>query len=82
MKRRMIPAAALLLLAGTLAACDAPSVRTDIDPSKITYTQDARTNLCFAVLGRGAVGELGVRANSFSMTNVPCSDAVLRQVRR
>jgi hypothetical protein len=64
-----------------LAACDASTVTVDIDPSKTRYSRDARTGQCFAALGRGAPG-FSVRAESFSVAAVPCTDAVLALVPR
>jgi hypothetical protein len=68
----------LMLLSG----CDARSVSVDIDTSRITYSRDARTDLCFAALGRAPGSTLPTYdvAESFSITNVPCSEKVLRQV--
>lgn len=68
--------AALLYLGG----CDARSVHIDTDPSSTTYSRDKRTNLCFASLGRADGGSFSDKADSFSMTNVPCSPAVLALV--
>lgn len=75
--RLMLPilgAAALLL-----AACDASTVVTETDPTKITYSRDTRTKLCFATAGRGAPF-LAISADSFSMTGVPCTPEVLALV--
>lgn len=77
-RRPLLALGASVLL---LAACDNASVKTEIDTSKITYARDARTNICFAVLGRGE-SAVGVRAASFSMTTVPCSPEVMAQIAR
>lgn len=79
MKKALIISAALgaLLL---LVACDAKSVRTETDPTKTTYSRDARTDLCFATIGRAKGGNITGIASSFSVTNVPCSEAVLSLV--
>ena len=66
-----------LVLTAVLASCDARSVTVDTNPANITYSRDARTNLCFASLGRAAGSSVTDRADSFSMTNVPCTDEVL-----
>ena len=71
----------VLLVLPILAACDNASVRTDVDTKKITYSRDARTGLCFATLGRGE-SWIGVRAASFSMTHVPCTEQVMLLVGR
>lgn len=60
-----------------LAACDARSVEVDTNPANITYSRDARTDLCFASLGRAGGASVTDRARSFSMTNVPCTAEVL-----
>jgi hypothetical protein len=63
-----------------LASCDARSVEIDTNPANITYSRDARTNLCFASLGRAAGSSILGRARSFSMTYVPCTEEVLALV--
>lgn len=68
----------IIPLAFILASCDASSSRIEIDPSKINYMKDVRTDLCYAVVGRSRPGEM--IATSFSITNVPCSEAVLRLI--
>jgi hypothetical protein len=73
-----------MLIAGAgimLAACDNAQVVTNVDTRKLTYTQDARTSLCFAVVGR-ADDAIGMRAASLSFTHVPCTPEVLALVRR
>lgn len=65
----------------TLAACDNAQVVTTVDTRKITYTQDARTHLCFATVGRSD-DVVGMRAASLSFTHVPCTPEVLAWVRR
>lgn len=70
------PLAALLYLAG----CDARSVHIETDPGNTTYSRDKRTDLCFASLGRADGGSFSDKADSFSMTNVPCTPAVLALV--
>jgi hypothetical protein len=72
--------ALIALCAVLIAGCDAKSIRTTVDADKITYVQDERTSLCFAVLGRGRP-VVGVAASSFSMTNVPCTKEVLALAR-
>jgi hypothetical protein len=66
-----------------LTACDNAQVTTTLDPSKLTYARDARTNLCFAVIGRAnsAVAVIQ-RAHSLSITQVPCTTEVLELIRR
>ena len=78
MKPTLLAALVATLLLG---GCDNASVRTAIDAAKITYTRDSRTGLCFAVVGRGE-SWVGFSAASFSMTNVPCSDQVMRLIGR
>ena len=63
-----------------LAACDARSVKVETNPKNITYSRDARTDLCFASLGRAAGNSVSDLADSFSMTNVPCTTEVLALV--
>lgn len=63
-----------------LASCDARSVSVETDPEKTTYSRDVRTNLCFASVGRTGATTLTDIADSFSVTNVPCSPEVLALV--
>lgn len=72
----MIAAAGIML-----TACDNAQVVTNVDTRKITYTQDTRTNLCFATVGR-ADDVIGMRAASLSFTHVPCTAEVLRLIQR
>lgn len=65
----------VLMLA--LAGCSPASTEVDADPSKITYSRDTRTGLCFAALGRASVSSSGTVQQSMSITAVPCSPAVL-----
>ncbi len=69
-------AAALLL-----AACDNAQVITTLDTRKLTYSQDVRTSLCFATVGR-ADDAIGMRSASLSFTHVPCTPEVLALIRR
>jgi hypothetical protein len=69
---------ALLLIIGLLViGCDAKTVAVETDPQKTTYSRDARTQLCFATIGRAPAGRIGDAADSFSVTNVPCTEAVM-----
>ena len=70
------------LAIAALAGCDARSVTVEIDPSKITYSRDTRTNLCQGAVGRAAGHALSDLADSFSVFNVPCSPEVLALVPR
>lgn len=65
-----------------MAACDARTVTVEIAPEKASYSRDPRTGLCFAAFGRAQPGNIVGRAESFSITAVPCSDAVLALVPR
>ena len=47
----------------------------NIDPGKIRYTYDHRTNLCFAVVASRKAMEFDT--SGFGLTNVPCNDAVM-----
>jgi hypothetical protein len=76
--KKIIPIAGLALL---LAACDNAQVVTNLDTRKLTYTQDTRTGLCFATVGRGE-SAVGFRAASLSFTNVPCTPEVLARIQR
>jgi hypothetical protein len=78
MKRLILVPAAL----GLLAACDAKTVAVETNPNRATYSRDARTNLCFASFGRSRAGNVVGNAESFSVTNVPCSAEVLALVPR
>ncbi len=71
-----IAGAALLL-----AACDNAQVVTTLDTRKLTYSQDVRTGLCFATVGRGE-SAIGMRAASLSFTHVPCTPEVLARIQR
>ena len=73
--------ALLTVTAALLAACDASTVTVDIDPSKTRYSRDIRTDQCFAAIGRGNPA-VPVRAESFSVAAVPCTEAVLALVPR
>jgi hypothetical protein len=77
MRNIIIIGAAVLML----TACDNAQVVTNVDTRKITYTQDVRTQLCFATVGR-ADDVVGMRAASLSFTHVPCTPEVLALVRR
>lgn len=72
--------AMVLLAAVLLAACDAKTIETEIDPTLTTYSRDIRTSVCFAALGRESMDTGGKMSWSFSVANVPCSDAVLALV--
>jgi hypothetical protein len=63
-----------------LAACDAKSVSTTIDPSVTTYARDVRTDICFAAIGRESTDTGGRMSWSFSISAVPCSPSVLALV--
>jgi hypothetical protein len=77
MKRTLMIAAATL----TLAACGAKTVELDIDVSKATYLIDPRTNLCFAAWDRVKGNDISGVAESFSITNVPCTDDVMKLIK-
>ena len=74
-----------ILLIGAVAlmltACDNAQVVTNLDTRKLTYTQDTRSGLCFATVGRGE-SAIGMRAASLSFTHVPCTPEVLALIRR
>ncbi len=74
-------AGVVLAAALTLAMRDHAQVVTTLDTTKLTYSQDALTNLCFATVGRGE-SALGVRAASLSFTHVPCTPQVLAVIRK
>ena len=78
MMQRTLALAGMVLV---LAACDNAQVRTTLDTSKLSYSRDARTNLCYATVGRGE-SAIGVRAASLSFTHVPCTDEVLARIRQ
>lgn len=78
MKLKIMLAVAAPLM---LMACDNAQVRTTLDTSKLSYSRDARTNLCFATVGR-AESAIGMRAASLSFTHVPCTPEVLAQIGR
>lgn len=71
----------IVVAAGMLTACDNAQVITNVDTRKITYTQDTRTRLCFATVGRSD-DVVGMRAASLSFTHVPCTPEVLALIRR
>ena len=73
----------MLAVIGLMAitACDNAQVRTQLDTSKLSYSRDSRTNLCFATIGR-AEDVVGVRAASLSFTHVPCTPEVLALIQR
>lgn len=71
----------ILSLPLLLTACDNAQVVTNLDTRKITYTQDVRTGLCFATVGR-ADDAIGMRSASLSFTHVPCSPEVLARIQR
>ena len=64
-----------------MAGCDNAQVVANVDSRKISYTQDVRTGLCFATVGR-AESALAIRVASLSFTHVPCTPEVLAQIRR
>ena len=70
-------AAIVLLACFALIGCKPESRETVSDPSLITYSRDARTGLCFATLGRYSVSTNGSGSESFSISNVPCTPAVM-----
>ena len=65
----------VLLILGALSVAGCTQVRTPTagDTSKIAYSQDSRTDLCFASTKSVTYGMSQV----VSITNVPCSPAVL-----
>ncbi len=71
----------LVTVAAVLVACDNAQVVTTLDTRKLTYSQDVRTGLCFATVGRGE-SAIGMRAASLSFTHVPCTPEVLTLIRR
>ncbi len=71
----------LVTVAAVLVACDNAHVVTTLDTRKLTYSQDVRTGLCFATVGRGE-SAIGMRAASLSFTHVPCTPEVLTLIRR
>lgn len=75
---RMLALAGMVLV---LAACDNAQVKTTLDTSKLTYSRDARTNLCYATVGRGE-SAIGMRAASLSFTHVPCTAEVLARIQQ
>ena len=78
-KRSTLGALGMVALA-LLGGCSPESVEVASDPSKITYSRDARTDLCFATLGIKRLETGGRVAWSFSTTNVPCTLKVLALV--
>ncbi len=71
----------LVSVAAVLVACDNAQVSTNLETRKLTYSQDARTSLCFATIGRSD-DQMGTRAASLSFTHVPCTPEVLALIRR
>lgn len=49
-----------------------------IDTDDITYVKDSRTDLCFAFVG--ARKKIKVNPGSLGMSQVPCSEEVLREI--
>lgn len=80
--RPIIILTAATLAIAALAGCDARSVTVEVDPSKITYSRDVRTNLCQGAIGRAAGDSISDIADSFSVYNVPCSPEVMALVPR
>lgn len=82
MNRNVLPFIGALAVGAliTLAGCDARTVNIETDPSKTSYSRDARTNICFASVGRAAKASMSDMADSFSITSVPCSAEVLALV--
>lgn len=74
----ILPVAALAFVVG----CDARTVTVEIAPDRATYSRDPRTGLCFAAFGRAHPANVVGRAESFSITAVPCSAEVLALVPR
>lgn len=72
--------AGLMVAVAILVGCDARSVVIEVNPANMTYTRDARTDMCFASLGRASGSSFSDIAESFSMTYVPCTPAVLALV--
>lgn len=79
MNKRTIPFVSLALLGG-LTACNPSSITVTIDPTLMTYSRDARTNLCLGTMGRQSVSSNGNVSLSFTTTQVPCSPEVLALV--
>ena len=71
----------LVTVTAVLVACDNAQVSTNLETRKLTYSQDVRTGLCFATVGRGE-SAIGMRAASLSFTHVPCTPEVLTLIRR
>jgi hypothetical protein len=60
----------IVLLAFSLMACE----RADSAVHQLEYTYDANTNLCFAFYALGS--------DTGSMTYVPCTPEVLKEIQR
>jgi hypothetical protein len=67
-----------------LAGCN-PSAQEvgsgSYDPAKLSYFQDYRTGLCFAVSAYSRMDTGGRASGGLSHASVPCSDAVLKLAR-
>lgn len=55
-------------------------ISVTVNPSVTTYARDARTDICFATIGRQIMDTGGKVSNIFSVAAVPCSPAVLALV--
>lgn len=74
----------ILLGALAIAGCS-PSAddvgKGSYDPAKLSYFQDRRTGLCFAVSAYSRMDTGGKMSGGVSHASVPCSDAVLKLAR-
>ncbi|HWP61294.1 MAG TPA: hypothetical protein VN495_01695 [Candidatus Paceibacterota bacterium] len=77
----LIPFFALLLLTGCGPSVSKPSKSTAREVvNKMTYAQDSKTGLCYAVLASKSAWNFN--DSSLTITWVPCEQKVLEQINK
>ncbi|RYD47992.1 MAG: hypothetical protein EOP83_27170 [Verrucomicrobiaceae bacterium] len=83
-KRVLIVFGCAVLLAGLLSGCAGIKPREleggEFDPKMVTYFRDLRTETCFAVYAYTRTDSMNRDAGGLTMTEVPCTDKVLRLI--
>lgn len=75
---------ALMVAALFLAGCSVEPREVgkgEFDPHKVAYFQDARTEICFAVVSYSRIDTSGRQAGGLSHSTVPCTPKVLELAR-
>lgn len=73
----------IVITAIMLSACDTQtSGNINVQTDEIQYRKDQRTDLCFAFLASRKSNPVGIgNMTGMEMTQVPCSEEVLRLIR-